>query len=1376
MEIENNLYLREKVKMQKYKKLSGTHILLIHFLAHLCLFQLVKAQLVHIGSSGGTQTHTTTSAGPINIYYESLHTQFIYTQAEFLSAGITGGQDITQLGFYIVSPPNVPLNSYTIKLKNTNATTTTVYDGVGLTTVYTNSSYMPTPGGFDMLVLTIPFTYTGQNLLVDVCFAPISPWSSSGVVRTYNASNQMHYIRQDGVNTCPSNTTTSTTYKPQIQFLFTNPNPMVYDSLSVNHPTTLPVFIGTANAQILNFKVHTTGGLSPLNATQFVLNMTGTTNPTTDVLNAKLYYTGNSNLFSTAQQVGTTISSPSGTLAFSDNITLSPGQANFWLVYDISSSATPNNYIDAQLVSVTVDGIPRTPTNGNPAGKRQIVDPYANIPFFEGFENTWIDGAGFRDIPSVFWVNTPSSSDSSWRREDDGISAGWMSPSSGAYTPAGSNAAGGSSLHSARFHSYYVSNGNRGRLDLYLNFSPVGNKLLNFDYINTSGTDNLTIRLSTDGGVTFPTVVGTYNTTSGWQRFENISLGSSTSPTCVLRFEAKGDFGFSDIGLDNVRVRIPSPNDLQMVSMSSPTSGCGLGNETVTVLIKNIGSVMQTGFNVGFLLNGVPYIENVGSFFVNPGQTKAYTFTTLANLSVPGTYEIRPFTDLATDGDRTNDTLSSQFIESKPTVTTYPYVQDFEAGQGGWVSGGTNNSWAYGTPSKPTINTAASGTKCWVNGGLTGSSYNPSENSFVIGPCFNFSSLQNPVISLKINYVTENNWDGVVLQSSINNGASWQRVGNLGDPFNWYNNGNLTANPGGQSVGWAGNSGGWISAKNKLTNLAGQPSVLFRFAFASDASVNLEGFAFDDIVIQEGPILNLASPLVLCSGDTLTLDAGPNWNSYLWSTNENTRTIKVTTPGYYLVRVTDQYGFTAQDTIEVLGNILQLDLGANLFRCPGDTATFISNVSNPNVSFLWNTGDTTSSITVSQAGTYWLQITDQYGCVKRDTVELINFPTPNFILGNDTSFCAGGFIELNANANLSGASYLWNNGSTSPRLVVTAPGSYSVIVTSPNGCTATDTIHINLLYQPTVNLGPDVSLCQSTPLTLNAFNPNCSYLWSTGDTTSSITITQPGTYSVTVTGPGGCVARDTMQFSNFNPALVEITQPSVNCGSSTLSIANPQPGVSYLWSNGSTGPSAIITQNGQVIVQATTTDGCIAYDTANVIILPSVQANIGGIDTFYVNVPAQLVDASFPNPASWSWFINDGGTYTTQNPIHTFTNEGNYSITLIVSNGFCSDTAFKIVHVVKQPEVSKEEWKSLQNLVVYPNPNNGQFTVSAEFAYDNKVEIEIFNSLGQKIYYENVGNTQNLKSNLSIENLTNGIYHLKLSSEEGYAIVKLFVY
>ncbi|HEY6064053.1 MAG TPA: hypothetical protein VIV35_10620 [Chitinophagaceae bacterium] len=62
-------------------------------------------------------------------------------------------------------------------------------------------------------------------------------------------------------------------------------------------------------------------------------------------------------------------------------------------------------------------------------------------------------------------------------------------------------------------------------------------------------------------------------------------------------------------------------------------------------------------------------------------------------------------------------------------ISIFPYNEGFEASDGGWVSGGVGNDWAWGTPNKPVISAAGSGTKCWIVGGLTGSSYTNAEAS-----------------------------------------------------------------------------------------------------------------------------------------------------------------------------------------------------------------------------------------------------------------------------------------------------------------------------------------------------------------------------------------------------------------------------------------------------------------------------------------------------------------------------------------------------------------------------------------------------------------------------------------------------------------------
>jgi gliding motility-associated-like protein len=189
-------------------------------------------------------------------------------------------------------------------------------------------------------------------------------------------------------------------------------------------------------------------------------------------------------------------------------------------------------------------------------------------------------------------------------------------------------------------------------------------------------------------------------------------------------------------------------------------------------------------------------------------------------------------------------------------ITSYPYFEDFESGDGGWtVDDPAAGSWELGTPANTIINTADSGTNAWVTN-LTGP-YAANEDASVVSPVLDFSSLIAPSIEFSIWWNAEFSWDGMVLQSSIDAGASWQNVGALNDPNNWFNDDTIGANPGGQGIGWTGRtssnngSNGWVIARHALTGLAGESNVLLRFAFASDGSFQDEGVAFDSINIFE---------------------------------------------------------------------------------------------------------------------------------------------------------------------------------------------------------------------------------------------------------------------------------------------------------------------------------------------------------------------------------------------------------------------------------------------------------------------------------------------------------------------------------------------
>ncbi|GAA4384117.1 hypothetical protein GCM10023186_26000 [Hymenobacter koreensis] len=249
---------------------------------------------------------------------------------------------------------------------------------------------------------------------------------------------------------------------------------------------------------------------------------------------------------------------------------------------------------------------------------------YATLPVIESFENNWVDGCGTRDIPTASWRSTPSptDADASWRRDDDGAAGGWSGPTLGMYTPAASQGS-----RSARFHSYNASSGTVGFLDLYANLSAAGTKRLTFDFINTSGNDSLTVHLSTDGGVTFgPALLrlGQSGTVAAGFQNQTVNL-LTTSATAVIRFRGRGDFGVTDIGLDNVRVESAtgclSPTNL-VVSSSTSTSA------VITWASAGSGTYVVEYGPSGFTLGSGTTIPVTG------------TTTTLTNLTAGVTYQV----------------------------------------------------------------------------------------------------------------------------------------------------------------------------------------------------------------------------------------------------------------------------------------------------------------------------------------------------------------------------------------------------------------------------------------------------------------------------------------------------------------------------------------------------------------------------------------------------------------------------------------------------------------------------------------------------------------------------------------------------------------
>ena len=221
-----------------------------------------------------------------------------------------------------------------------------------------------------------------------------------------------------------------------------------------------------------------------------------------------------------------------------------------------TSQASIGTAASASTVRFTSGADPAAPVSGQTytfTPPAPLAAPtYATIPATENFDAApWANGTNTADLPNVnHWRTWPTFGDRSWRRHNVTLAnAGWQS-NSGSFTIA-SPASGGA----ARFHMYDATTQATGYMDYYVDFSTPGLKQLNFDHINTSGTDVIRVSLSTDGGATFGPVLATFGTATSWTN-RTLLLGDSSSATCVIRFEATGDYGTTDPGIDNVAVTL----------------------------------------------------------------------------------------------------------------------------------------------------------------------------------------------------------------------------------------------------------------------------------------------------------------------------------------------------------------------------------------------------------------------------------------------------------------------------------------------------------------------------------------------------------------------------------------------------------------------------------------------------------------------------------------------------------------------------------------------------------------------------------------------------------------------------------------------------
>jgi PKD repeat protein len=363
-----------------------------------------------------------------------------------------------------------------------------------------------------------------------------------------------------------------------------------------------------------------------------------------------------------------------------------------------------------------------------------------------------------------------------------------------------------------------------------------------------------------------------------------------------------------------------------------------------------------------------------------------------------------------------------------------------------------------------------------------------------------------------------------------------------------------------------------------------------------------------------------------------TLSAQKDWfATYLWSTGASTPSIQVMQTGTYWVRVTDVFGYQSSDTIEINRPLYDSLKFAPKTRsiCVGDSTRLSVGIPQSGFTFNWSNGANTNVLQAKAQGQYSVTVTDGFSCsVKSDTATVIvDSLAAIATLGNDTTLCAGNKIGLQKGV-VSGLMYLWSNGTTQATLGVTAAGSYSVTVTSVNGCVLKDTI--------------SVSISGSAPL-------------------------------VNFEADTVCFGLPTHFVSSTTPAIVDSVFWEFGGGLNSK-LQNPTIAL----------PSFGVTS----VKLTAFVNSCFASITKSVFVHEKPTAGIFSEDTFCVGGIASFNQAdvvpSGQLAQSWWWDIANVGTFSTQNVSTTLPSVGGFLIKhKITTDKQCVDSVAKTVAVVQ---------------------------------------------------------------------------------------------
>ena len=497
-----------------------------------------------------------------------------------------------------------------------------------------------------------------------------------------------------------------------------------------------------------------------------------------------------------------------------------------------------------------------------------------------------------------------------------------------------------------------------------------------------------------------------------------------------------------------------------------------------------------------------------------------------------------------------------------------------------------------------------------------------------------------------------------------------------------------------------------------------------------------------------------------CGPKTLTRATPPSGVLYYWqgtscgtSTANSASTYTVNTSGTYYLRARYTNGTWSTNcsskivTINPIPNIPPIpSVTAN----PCGSQTLTRAVPPTGITFYWqgtscgsSTSNSALTYAASSTATYFIRAKSSAGCWSAcDSVAVTVHSSPSPVITGQNAVCsnASGVIYSVIN---SGNNYFWSviggtiaSGQNTNSIHINwgTAGVGTVTITETNQSTSCSktvsfTVNINSSLNPLITANSSVNFCQGHFVVLDASSGFTSYLWSNGDTTQTISVANSGTFTVSVTAANGCTGTSSTPVSvtvYANPlAVINPVGVTTFCeGDSALLSTSSIGVVSYLWSNGGNSQSISVSDSGSYTVTIVDTNGCSATSAATIVTihpLPPTPSITEYNDT--------LVSSSSTGN---QWYLNtDTLIYGATSNFYIPSQNGNYTVTVTDSSG-CSATSAEFNYSTSGIETMPVSVEPQPEITIYPNPNDGKFTV--ESLKWKVTDITIYNMIGEKIY------------------------------------------